>query len=103
MKKKLVTLSAVVVLLAITVVPALAITNGQPDGANHPYVGLVVFDVLDGNGDQVPSHRCSASLLSPTILLTAGHCTDGTVAARAWFDAGPIPSSFALPPIPPPH
>jgi hypothetical protein len=88
------------VLLAITVVPALAITNGTPDGNNHPYVGLVVFDVLDEDGNQVPSHRCSASLLSPTLLLTAGHCTDGTVAARVWFDTGPIPSALAVPPIP---
>jgi len=47
----------------------------------HPYVGLAVFD--DANG---PSHRCSASLLSPTVVLTAGHCTDGTVAARVWVD-----------------
>lgn len=72
--------------LSVFVAPALAITNGQPDGDDHPYVGLVVFDVLDENGDQVPSHRCSASLLSPTLVLTAGHCTDGTVAARIWFD-----------------
>src|SRR3990170_8633025 len=86
MKKKLVTLSAVVVLLAITVVPALAITNGQPDGTAHPYVGLAVFDVDDGEGGTTPSHRCSASLLSPTLVLTAGHCTDGTDAARVWFD-----------------
>ena len=34
---------------------------------------------------QPSSHRCSASLLSPTVVLTAGHCTDGTVAARVWF------------------
>jgi Trypsin len=40
-----------------------------------------VFDV-----DEAPSHRCSASLLSPTLVLTAGHCTDGTDAARVWFD-----------------
>ena len=65
---------------------ASAITNGQPDGTAHPYVGLAVFDVLDEEGDPTPSHRCSASLLTPTIVLTAGHCTDGTVAARVWFD-----------------
>lgn len=58
-----------------------AITNGEPDGNRHPYVGLIVFDV----GGQ-PSHRCSGSLLSPTVVLTAGHCTDGTNAARVWLD-----------------
>jgi hypothetical protein len=60
---------------------ALAIINGQPDGDEHPYVGLVVFDDADG-----PAWRCSGSLLTSTIFLTAGHCTDGAVAARVWFD-----------------
>ena len=36
--------------------------------------------------DGAPSHRCSASLLTPTVVLTAGHCTIGTSAARIWFD-----------------
>jgi hypothetical protein len=40
--------------------------------------------VFDVGGS--PSHRCSASLLTPTVVLTAGHCTDGTSAARVWFD-----------------
>src|SRR3990170_715510 len=86
MKKNLVTLSAVVVLLAITVVPALAITNGQPDGTNHPYVGLLVFDAEYPDGSVAPAWRCSGSLIAPNVVLTAGHCTDGAVAARVWFD-----------------
>ena len=84
-------LASLFVALALALVfsmvgPANAVTNGQPDAGHHPYVGLAVFDVLDEDGNQVPSHRCSASLLSPTVVLTAGHCTDGTVAARVWFD-----------------
>ena len=65
---------------------AYAITNGQPDGNEHPYVGLVVFDVYVPGVGNVPAWRCSCALLSPTVLLTAGHCTDGAVAARVWFD-----------------
>jgi hypothetical protein len=57
-----------------------AITGGQPDNGRHPYVGLLVFDV-----DGAPSHRCSGALLTPTVVLTAGHCTDGADAARIWF------------------
>lgn len=60
---------------------AAAITNGEPDNGRHPYVGLLVFDDADG-----PAWRCSGTLLSPTVVLTAGHCTDGAVAARVWFD-----------------
>jgi hypothetical protein len=82
----LVVLVATLFLLSVTS-STLAITNGVPDGDNHPYVGLLVFDVTNASGQQVPSHRCSGALLSPTVVLTAGHCTDGTVAARVWFDA----------------
>ena len=74
---------------------AYGITNGQPDGSNHPYVGLVVFDWdndTDPSTPPVPGWRCTGILLSPTVVLTAGHGTDGAVAARVWFDAGPIPS-----------
>lgn len=86
MKKVTLAIVLAMALVFSTIGMASAITNGQPDGNAHPYVGLVVFDVINEDGDQVPSHRCSASLLSPTVLLTAGHCTDGTVAARVWFD-----------------
>lgn len=60
---------------------AYAITNGHPDGGRHPYVGLLVFDDEMG-----PAWRCTGSLISPTVVLCAGHCTDGAVAARVWFD-----------------
>lgn len=58
-----------------------AITNGQPDNNGHPYVGLLVFEDSPGH----PAWRCSGSLIAPTVVLTAAHCTDGAVAARAWF------------------
>ncbi len=66
--------------------PAVAITNGEPDAGRHPYVGLAVFYSFNKEGVLQPTHRCSASLLSPTVVLTAGHCTDGADAAAVWFD-----------------
>jgi hypothetical protein len=84
--------SAIVLALAL-VAPVGAITNGAPDGDDHPYVGLLVFDAAPGQ----PAWRCSGSLISPTVVVTAGHCTDGAVAARIWFaedvtyDAVPFP------------
>ena len=47
---------------------------------------MAVF--YDQNGEF--SHRCSGSLLSPTVFLTAGHCTAGVASARVYFqqDAG---------------
>ena len=75
----------VVIIAAVSTVfialPAGAITNGEPDRGRHPYVGLAIFESAPGQ----PAWRCSGSLLSPTVFLTAGHCTDGAVAARVWF------------------
>lgn len=56
-------------LLAFVMIsPALGIQYGEPDGNEHPYVGLVVFYDEAGN----PPHRCSGTLLSETVFLTAG-------------------------------
>ena len=65
--------------------PAAAITaGGQLDGNAHPYVGLMIAQDADGN----PLWRCSGALVSPTLYLTAGHCTEAPAAhVEIWFDA----------------
>ncbi|MBC2696708.1 MAG: S1 family peptidase [Desulfobacteraceae bacterium] len=82
----LLVVTVVLVIALASVGTAYAITNGQPDGDEHPYVGLVVFDVYVAGVGNVPAWRCSCALISPNVILTAGHCTEGAVAARVWFD-----------------
>src|SRR5205085_7991795 len=50
-------------------VPLRAVTDGEIDGNRHPAVLLLVMDV---NG--APAFRCSGTLISSTVFLTAGHC-----------------------------
>jgi hypothetical protein len=81
MKKMLLTSILVLTLALGATGVASAITNGEPDAGRHPYVGLLVFDSAPGQ----PAWRCSGSLIAPNVVLTAGHCTDGAVAARFWY------------------
>jgi len=77
-------LAAALALAAIGLGPAWAVKYGAPDGNGHPYVGLMVAQ--DANGD--PLWRCSGTLLSSTLFLTAGHCTESPAAhVEIWFDA----------------
>jgi hypothetical protein len=82
----LVTAAFVLVLTLASISVAYAVTNGQPDGDAHPYVGLLVFDIFDPDMGNVPAWRCSGALIAPDVVLTAAHCTDGAAAARVWFD-----------------
>ena len=60
----------IVAALAANFAPAGAI-SGQLDGNQHPNVGMIVFYQPDGR------FRCSATLVSSTVLVTAAHCTEG--------------------------
>ncbi|MGH3131529.1 MAG: trypsin-like serine protease, partial [Gaiellaceae bacterium] len=52
---------------------AFGITYGEFDGNRHPNVGAMVF-----KSPSTGLYRiiCSGSLISPTVFLTASHCTD---------------------------
>jgi hypothetical protein len=89
MKRLLLVLALVVGMFTATASPARAITGNFAPDYEHEYVGLIVF--YDENGDFL--WRCSGSLLTDRVFLTAGHCTDigeGAVSARIYFeqDAG---------------
>jgi hypothetical protein len=60
-------------LISLPALSASAITGGEPDGNGHPNVGLILFYQPDGR------FRCTATLVSPTVLVTAAHCTLGTL------------------------
>jgi Trypsin len=93
-------------LLAVGASPAGAITGNFQRDHIHTYVGLIAFY----DKDDVFTHRCSGSLLTASVFITAGHCTDATTGAthaRIWFqqDAGvgfnpvtgaPAPSGYPV-------
>jgi hypothetical protein len=86
MKKLLLLVAACVAVLAVVPGSARAITGNFVEDFEHPYVGLVAF--YDEEGEFM--WRCSGSLLTDRVFLTAGHCTDqdaeeSPVMARIWF------------------
>jgi hypothetical protein len=87
MKRAILSLAAAVAVLAASVAPAAAITKTFEPDPDHTFVGLVAF--YDANWEFV--HRCTGELIAPTVLLTAGHCTDDGAGgvnahARVWFE-----------------
>ena len=75
-------LLAGVILTVALAAPVGAITNGQPDDGEHPYVGQLFFYVPTSRtrGSTIPAagSTARARCISPTVVLTAGHCTFGT-------------------------
>jgi secreted trypsin-like serine protease len=56
-------------------------TNGFPDNGQHPNVGAIMVPARSGVGY---AEVCSGTLVSPTVFLTASHCT-------AFLEADPRP------------
>lgn len=87
MRKLLLVVAACVAALIVLPGSARGITGNFVTDNEHPYVGLVAFYDADGNF----MWRCSGSLLTDRVFLTAGHCTDqdaeeSPVMARIWFE-----------------
>jgi hypothetical protein len=79
MRRQLAALAALLaVLLAAS--PVSAITKGGvPDAGEHPQVGQLLFYVPDAATTLYPDpggwFSCSGTLVSGTVVVTAGHCT----------------------------
>jgi hypothetical protein len=69
-KALLVTLTLTMAVAGLVTTAAMAITSGEIDTV-HKNVGVVRFTTADGR------FRCSGTLISQTVVLTAGHCTEG--------------------------
>lgn len=94
MRKRLAALAAAAVgTLAIAAGPAAAITGNYQKDFVHDYVGLLVFYTTPDpvTGDPF-SHRCSGTLISPTVIVTAGHCTEGVDEGRVYFQQAAAPN-----------
>jgi hypothetical protein len=81
------TLCAVTIAAVLTTTASLkAVTNGQPDGNNHPYVGLAIQFIPDMPGFVT---FCSGSALSTTVFLTAAHCFDPDLPVLVTYKTAP--------------
>jgi hypothetical protein len=86
MKKLRTTLAMVVILSLVLAGSAMAVTNGQPDGDDHPYVGMAL-GAATGGGYWV----CSVAAISPEVLVTAAHCFEGP---DVWVTFDEVPPSL---------
>lgn len=78
-----------ILLLALSVTPAGAITNGVPDVLSpHANVGFIAIKFW---GSEELFLWCSGALIAPELFLTASHCT---LDLDAWLAAGYIEAIY---------
>ena len=71
--------------------PSMAITDGSADGGDHPNVAAILSYSPAGRA------LCTATLISPRVLLTAGHCvTDVSGRVLVDFDSSVAADSGQL-------
>src|SRR5690242_8105699 len=103
--------------LVLPMAPAQAITSGAPDGGAHPYVGELLFYVPDETDSRFTDpgswFTCTGTLVDPTHVVTAGHCTyavglngtsttagggSGSGGNDVWISFAEVPDFSILPP-----
>src|SRR5215216_8015118 len=89
--KRYLAVTFMLVLLLAVVSNVSAVTNGQPDGNRHPYVGVAIQFIPDQPGFV---NVCSGSALSTTRFLTAAHCFDPSMPVYVSYKNAP-PFSLA--------
>jgi len=90
MRIKIIGTLVVAVFLAAAA-PVMAVTNGEPDGNAHPYVGVMIQPIPNMPGFV---SVCTGAALSATKFLTAAHCADPAQPVFVSYKSGP-PFSFA--------
>jgi hypothetical protein len=93
MLKRFMLLAVLAVGLVTFAASAGAITGNYQKDFTHDAVGLLVFYTTPDpeTGDPF-SHRCSGTLISPTVMVTAGHCTEGVDEGRVYFAQAAAPN-----------
>jgi V8-like Glu-specific endopeptidase len=88
--RKLIAVTVVVAGL-IAAAPAAAITNGSDDGNRHPEVGMMLSKQVHSDGTWT---RCTGTLISSDVFLTAAHCEIPDVTqVRVTFDSAYVSST----------
>jgi len=83
-------IGASIIAAVLATAPVMTITNGEPDGSGHPFVGVMIQFIPNTDFITV----CSGSAISATRFLTAAHCADPTLPVFVSYKNAP-PFSLA--------